>query len=118
MPASTDPAQDAARKIQERYRSFREKRELAGLALSKTGWTSLLNKVDIVLRTSQFEEAQPKQLSVRGKWIRGLGSARAIGRVRLQLVFLSDLFRSSCTLTTLCSRDIQTYSFYCHVGEC
>ena len=86
MSAPRDPAQDAARKIQVRYRSFRKKRELAGLALSKTDWNSLLNKVDIVLRTSQFKEAQHKQLSVREKWIRGLGSAGAIGRVRLCLI--------------------------------
>ena len=81
--SANDPAQIAARKIQGRYRSFRKKRELAGLALSKTNWNTLLNTVDIVLRTSQFEEAQPKKLSVRDKWIRGLGSAGAIGRVRL-----------------------------------
>ena len=90
--SADDPAQLAARKIQERYRSFRKKRELAGLALSKTDWNSLLSKVDTVLRTSQFEEAQPKKLSVRGKWIRGLGSAGAIGRVRLCLC-LACLFK-------------------------
>lgn len=83
MATQHDPAQDAAIKIQARYRSFRKKRQLAGLALSKTDWSTLLNKVDILLRTSQFEDAHPKQLSVRGKWVRGLGSAGAIGRVRL-----------------------------------
>ena len=81
MATQHDPAQDAAIKIQARYRSFRKKRQLAGLALSKTDWSTLLNQVNIVLRTSQFEDAHPKQLSVRGKWVRGLGSAGAIGRV-------------------------------------
>lgn len=78
-----DPAQEAVRTIQERYRSFRKRRELAGLALSKSDWGPLLNQVDTVLRTSQSEEAQPEQLSVRGKWLRGVGCAGAIGRVRL-----------------------------------
>lgn len=75
-----DPAQEAVRTIQERYRSFRKRRELAGLALSKSDWGPLLNQVDTVLRTSQSEEAQPEQLSVRGKWLRGVGCAGAIGR--------------------------------------
>ena len=99
--SASDPAQVAARTIQERYRSFRKKRQLAGLALSKTDWSSLLSKVDIVLRTSQFDEAQPKQLSVRGKWIRGLGSAGAIGRVRL--VFVLPVFLG-CSTTALCPK--------------
>lgn len=79
--ARTEHAEAAAVKIQSHYRAFRTRRELAGLKLSKPDWPNLLGKVDILLRTSQFAEAQPKQLSVRGKWIRGLGSASAIGRV-------------------------------------
>lgn len=87
MSLPQDPAQEAAKTIQERYRSFRKKRELAGLALSKSEWTPLLNQVDSVLRTSQSEADQPKQLSVRGKWLKGVGCAGAIGRVRFCIVF-------------------------------
>jgi len=54
---------------------------MAGFALSKGDWHTLLQQVNILLRSSQFEEAQPKELSVRGKWLRCLGSAGAIGRV-------------------------------------
>lgn len=81
---TTDKSDAAARNIQSHYRAFRTRRELAGLNLSKADWQSTLSKVNILLRTSQFADAQPKELSVRGKWIRGLGSASAIGRVRSQ----------------------------------
>ena len=85
MSTSRDPAQ-AARTIQDRYRSFRKKRELAGLALSKSEWNPLLNQVDSVLRTSHAEDVEPKQLSVRGKWLKGVDCAGAIGRVRVCIV--------------------------------
>ena len=118
--SANDPAQIAARKIQERYRSFRKKRELAGLALSKTDWSSLLNKVDIVLRTSQFQEAQPKKLSVRGKWIRGLGSAGAIGRVRLSPCFACFLYTEALLHTSCRSSSAQIDKqilLLCSAGE-
>jgi len=79
--SDTDSEHNAARKIQSRYRAFRTRRAMAGFALSKGDWHTLLQQVNILLRSSQFEEAQPKELSVRGKWLRCLGSAGAIGRV-------------------------------------
>ena len=80
-----DPAHEAAVKIQSRYKAYRTKRAMDGMALSKGDWHTLLSQVDILLRSSQFKEAQPKELSVRGKWVRCLGSAGAIGRVRSSL---------------------------------
>ena len=79
--SEVEAANAAALKIQSRYKAYRTRRAIDGMALSKADWQTVLNQVDILLRSSQFKEAQPKELSVRGKWIRCLGSAGAIGRV-------------------------------------
>lgn len=79
--STSETSHKAALRIQSHYRAFRTRRELAGLTLAKPDWQALLNKVDLLLKTSQHADAQPKNLSVRGKWVRGLNSASAIGRV-------------------------------------
>lgn len=110
----TDQAEAAALKIQSRYRAFRTRRELAGLQLSKPEWHAVLGKVDILLRTSQFADAQPKQLSVRGKWIRGLGSASAIGRVRSECTVLLACYVQGCKLYASADRAVQVEMTGCY----
>ena len=83
--SEVEAANAAALKIQSRYKAYRTRRAIDGMTLSKADWQTVLNQVNILLRSSQFKEAQPKELSVRGKWVRCLGSAGAIGRVSARL---------------------------------
>ncbi|KAK9812845.1 hypothetical protein WJX72_004631 [[Myrmecia] bisecta] len=76
---STSDANKAAATIQNKYRSFRERRQDAGFTLAKSRWQPLLNATELVMNNLQYEGAVVSE-GTKQQWVRATTSAARVGK--------------------------------------